>query len=150
MVGEYKNKSNNVMRRNGQIFSFAPVEQVQQSMTDLMDRFHRAQNEMHPLLLSSMFHYKFIRIHPFDDGNGRTARLLSNMILMHYGYPIVIVPSDMKFKDAYYQALELTDALNDDVSQCIQNNDDVLFTPFITYMGERLSRSFDQMIAGAK
>ena len=46
----------------------------------------------HPVLLASEFHYRFVKIHPFTDGNGRTARLLANMILMSHWYPMIIVP----------------------------------------------------------
>jgi Fic family protein len=44
------------------------------------------------LLLASTAHYVCVRIHPFLDGNGRTARLLSNLILMRRGYPPIIIP----------------------------------------------------------
>ena len=109
------------------MFHFAPCEQVQYLMQDLIDRYNKVKDVVHPLILSSIFHYKFIRIHPFDDGNGRTARFVSNMILMHYGYPIVIVPSDDEVKQEYYNALQLVDVSYDDLSVCIQDTDTVLF-----------------------
>jgi Fic family protein len=46
----------------------------------------------HPVLIASEFHYRFVKIHPFTDGNGRTARLLVNLILMSIWYPMIIVP----------------------------------------------------------
>lgn len=62
----------------------------------------------HGLLIACEFHYRFVRIHPFDDGNGRMARLLMNLILMQHGYPVAIVP--MKKRKEYIAALEIADA----------------------------------------
>jgi Fic family protein len=47
---------------------------------------------LHPVILSGQFHYRFVQIHPYIDGNGRTARILSNIILLSRGYPMVILP----------------------------------------------------------
>ena len=89
------------------------------------------ENTLHSLEIASIFHYKFIRIHPFSDGNGRTARMLSNIILMHYGYPIIVVPSDAKDKDAYYTALNQTDTLIPDLQQAIQEPNNIKNYRFI-------------------
>jgi Fic family protein len=51
-----------------------------------------AVNKIHPVLAASLAHREFVRIHPFIDGNGRTARLLMNLILFRAGYPITIIP----------------------------------------------------------
>ena len=79
------------------------------------------------------FHYKFIRIHPFDDGNGRTARILMNFILMQFGFPPVIIKTEDKVN--YFAALQLADAGN--------------IEPFINYIAINLNRSLEIMIAGA-
>lgn len=70
-------------------------------------------NKMHPVILASQAHHKLVHIHPFTDGNGRTARLLMNLILMQHGYPIVIILKNERKK--YYNALEKADKgfLND-------------------------------------
>lgn len=59
------------------------ANEVPQLMEELMEWYTKARGDIHPTLLASEFHYRFVKIHPFVDGNGRTARLLSNMILMN-------------------------------------------------------------------
>jgi Fic family protein len=56
------------------------------------------------LLVAAAAHTWFVTIHPFIDGNGRVARLLLNLILMRYGYPIAIITKDDRLR--YYDALE--------------------------------------------
>lgn len=61
---------------------------------DLMDEFHnwlKAKPKLHPIELAAEAHYHLVTIHPFVDGNGRTARLLMNLILMMQGYPPAII-----------------------------------------------------------
>ena len=76
------------------MYYFTPPEQVKPAMTDLLDRY-RAQEAAgeHPIIIAAAFHYRFVRIHPFDDGNGRMAHLLMNLILKKHGYPAAIVES---------------------------------------------------------
>ncbi|MBI4599471.1 Fic family protein [Candidatus Uhrbacteria bacterium] len=50
------------------------------------------QKKTDPVVLAAKAHYRFVKIHPFTDGNGRIARVLSNIILMRAGYPLVIIP----------------------------------------------------------
>jgi Fic family protein len=68
------------------------ASEVANLMEELMIWYIGSVAIMHPTLLTSEFHYRFVKIHPFVDGNGRTARLLSNLILMSHGYPMIIVP----------------------------------------------------------
>ncbi len=61
---------------------------------DLMDQFQtwlNTKHRLHPVLFAGEAHYKLVTIHPFVDGNGRTARLLMNLLLMMYGYPPAII-----------------------------------------------------------
>lgn len=55
---------------------------------------------LHPVQLSALAHYKLVHIHPFIDGNGRTSRLLMNMILMRAGFPPVIIPKQERYRYA--------------------------------------------------
>jgi Fic family protein len=67
---------------------------------------------LHPVELAAEFHFRFVYIHPFSDGNGRTARLLMNLILMKYGFPPAVkAANDARLK--YYESLEIASMGND-------------------------------------
>ncbi len=135
-VGVYKSMPNHVLTPTGETFRFATPEETPAMMSDLINWYREKETdpETHPLLLAAEFHYKFIRIHPFDDGNGRTARILMNFILMKNGYPPVIIKT--KDKDNYIAALQQSDA--------------GMIVPFFEYIGKNLEESLDLMIRGAK
>jgi Fic family protein len=80
-AGDYKKHNNHVLTSTVQVFEYVEMSQVPQLMTDLLDWYNTARLSWNPFVLASIFHYKFIRIHPFGDGNGRMARLLMNLIL---------------------------------------------------------------------
>lgn len=135
-VGSYKTSPNHVKTKTGEIFYFATPEETPSKMTDLMNWYREKseQKEVNPIFLAAEFHYKFIRIHPFDDGNGRTARILMNFILMKFNFPPVIIKTEDKAN--YFAALQLADAGN--------------IEAFIDYISQNLIRSLEIMIAGAK
>jgi Fic family protein len=80
---------------------------VQEEMEKLFFWFETNKSNLHPVELASLFHFKFVYIHPFADGNGRTARLIMNMILMQFGYPPAIIKAKPEQRIKYYEALEL-------------------------------------------
>jgi len=133
-VGEYKKEPNHVETVTGEMFYFATPEETPAKMHDLIEWYRAKKEELHPLLLAAEFHYKFIRIHPFDDGNGRTARLLMNFILMQNAYPPVVIRTDDK--ENYFAVLRQADAGN--------------LEPFIEYIGENLEHSLTLMLKGAR
>lgn len=135
-VGEYKTVPNHVKTKTGEIFRFATPEETPSKMYDLIEWYRKEVNktEVSAILLATEFHYKFIRIHPFDDGNGRTARILMNFILMKLGYPPVIIKTEDK--QNYFSALQQADAGQ--------------ITPFINYIAKNLVHSLNLMISGAK
>lgn len=111
-VGQYKGMPNNVRMHTGEVHCFASPEDVQPMMGDLIDwcRTKEADGE-HPIVVAATFHYRFVQIHPFDDGNGRMARLLMNLILMRHGYTIAMVQRDGR--DRYIAEIERTQATGD-------------------------------------
>lgn len=135
-IGKYKTAANHVLTQTGEIFYFATPEETPAKMGDLMTWYQEEQSEsdVQPILLAAEFHYRFIRIHPFDDGNGRTARLIMNFILMRFGYPPVIIRTDDK--ENYFNVLRLADAGN--------------LQPFVEYMAQNLVHSLEIMIKGAR
>ena len=78
-------------------------------MGDLVDWYNTAAQEriLSPVELAALFHYRYIRIHPFEDGNGRIARLLVNYILTRHDYPMIVVRS--RKKSEYLEALHQAD-----------------------------------------
>lgn len=135
-VGQYKTTPNHVQTKTGEIFRFSTPEETPSKMHDLLEwyRSRTTEPDINAIILAAEFHYRFIRIHPFDDGNGRTARILMNFILMKFGYPPVIIKTEDK--ENYFAALQQADA--------------GIIQPFIDYIAVNLIRSLEIMIAGAK
>ncbi len=82
-AGQYKTRPNSVITRYGDRFEYALPEETQKLMSDLENWYNTAEKEakLSPIELTALFHYRYIRIHPFEDGNGRIARLMMNFIL---------------------------------------------------------------------
>lgn len=108
-TGQYKTRPNSVITRYGDRFDYASPEETPALMTDLVDWYNAAEQEgvLSPSELAALFHYRYIRIHPFEDGNGRIARLIVNYILARHGYPMIVVRS--RKKNEYLEALHKTD-----------------------------------------
>jgi Fic family protein len=149
-AGEYKKHQNHVITNTGAKFEYSEPWQVPQMMSDLLDWYNNNRETMHPVILASIFHYKFIRIHPFGDGNGRTARLLMNLILQSSGQVIAMVKSDPESKSSYLNSLSLVDNNFIDIQECLIENNVDLFEPFVIEIGNCLMSSYDIMIRGAK
>jgi Fic family protein len=75
-----------------------------------------AQN-LHSLEYATLAHYRFVSIHPFRDGNGRTARLLMNLLLLRAGYPIVIISNQER--NDYINAIGYGQSNQDDTSRLL-------------------------------
>ena len=95
-----------------------PAFEVPSLMEELIAWVRKNQKKMHPVQMAALAHHKLVHIHPFTDGNGRTARLFMNLILMQKGYPTVIILKNDRKK--YYRALEKADkGKTDDIEKFV-------------------------------
>lgn len=135
-LGEYKQTPNHVKTPTGAIHYYASVEETPIKMGELMNWYTKIKDnkEVHPLVIATLFHHQLVAIHPFDDGNGRMARLLMNLILLQKGFPAIVVKQEDRMN--YYQVLRQADASE--------------YLPIIEYMGEVLKHSLGIYLRGAK
>lgn len=84
---------------------------IQEQMDNLFKWYEGKAQSLHPIVRGSILHVIFVGIHPFIDGNGRTARLLLNLELMKSGYPPVIIRVENRL--AYYNALDKSHTTED-------------------------------------
>jgi len=132
--GQYKTTPNSVELQNGEIFEYTSPADTPLKMQELVQWYNENSKKEHPLLLASLLHYRFVRIHPFDDGNGRVSRLLMNYVLLKNQLPMVVIKSDEK--KAYLNALNQADTGEIDA--------------FVNYIGEQLLWSLDLNVKAAK
>jgi Fic family protein len=107
-VGKYKLAPNSVQLSDGEVHEYASVRDTPLLMGELVSWYQEKETVMHPIQLATEFHYKFVSIHPFGDGNGRVSRLLMNYVLYKNNYPPVIIKSEDK--ESYLTALQKADA----------------------------------------
>ena len=134
-MGRYKTAPNHVRTTTGETHFYATPQETPALMGELMAWYRREAetDELHPLVLAATFHYRFVAIHPFDDGNGRMARLLTNLILMQHGFVPVVIP--LEARGDYLLALEKADAGD--------------LAAFVELIGQELIRSLDLTLATA-
>jgi Fic family protein len=87
--GAYKQQSNHVLQPDGTIHRYVEPLQVQPEMEALCDYIRISPD--HVIHVAAMAHYHLVRIHPFDDGNGRVARILMNLILLRAAYSPAVI-----------------------------------------------------------
>ena len=91
--GKFRKGNEGVFDEKGNCIHFCPPpEQVDELMKQLFAWMKKNNEKIHPLILSSVFHYEFVFIHPFSDGNGRTARLWQNVLLSNWESLFEYVP----------------------------------------------------------
>lgn len=106
IAGQFKKMGNFI---GGSKTKTASPFEVENKLNDLIDEYNKSNENI--LVKVSKFHSDFEKIHPFLDGNGRTGRLIMNMELMKYGYPICIIENKDRLE--YYDSLELAQTKND-------------------------------------
>ena len=135
--GEFRTSSEGVFDDNGNcIFVCPPGDRVNSLMNDLFEWLNENKDTIHPLILSSIFHYEFVFIHPFTNGNGRTVRLWQNSILYKWKDIFEYLPIESKihkYQDEYY----------DSIAKCHKNaNSNV----FIEFMLKMIDETLDEVI----
>lgn len=103
------------------------VSNVLGAMRDLISWMRGNQKKLHPVEFAAIVHHKLVNIHPFFDGNGRTARVVMNLLLLQEGYPLVIVLKNDRKK--YYQVLARADAGD--------------IRPFVRFIAQAVERSLN-------
>jgi Fic family protein len=111
-VGKYRKGPIYVVNGQGQVvYEGPPASKVMGMMERYVNWINRA-SEIHPLIKAAIVHLHFVQIHPFDDGNGRSARALSNLFLMNQDYQFInfLSPSDYfdHHRAEYYKAIQNT------------------------------------------
>ena len=149
-AGQYKTRPNSVITRTGERFEYASPEETQALMTDLVQWYNEeeAKGELSLAELCALFHYRYIRIHPFEDGNGRIARLLVNYILCRHDYPMIVVKSADKAN--YLNALSLCDANVGPVPSVGAHAGIEQIRPFVAYVEHCMERALTTCIKAAK
>jgi Fic family protein len=90
-----------------------PALQVQSLMDEYFALYEQKRETVHPVVLSAELHERLVTIHPFTDGNGRTARLVMNLVLLQHGFPLAIIGGGAESRIAYYDALEQAQMVGD-------------------------------------
>ncbi|MFH1451765.1 MAG: Fic family protein [archaeon] len=91
-------------------FDASPGIYVKTDMDLILKWYNENKSGLHPLVLATLFHHKFEKVHPFMDGNGRTGRMLMNYILIRAGYPPIVIYK--KNREDYLDALGIADKIN--------------------------------------
>lgn len=133
--GNFRQGEEGVFNGEQCIFMAPPARFVPQLMDDLFNWMGEEKNSIHPLILGSVFHYEFVFIHPFSDGNGRMARLWHTAILYRWKPVFEYIPIESqieKFQEEYYEA----------IAQC---HVDGASTHFIEFMLSQIDRILDEI-----
>ena len=135
--GEFRKGNEGVFDEKGNcIHVCPPPEQVNELMKQLFKWMEDNNSIVHPLILSSVFHYEFVFIHPFKDGNGRTARLWQNVILSNWEEIFEYVPIESqikKYQEEYYSA----------IANCDHNGNS---TEFIEFMLKMIDETLEDLM----
>ncbi len=124
IAGKYRSKDVFI---NGADHKPPSALEVPAKMNELVKWAGKNHKKMEIVEFSAILHHKFVHIHPFEDGNGRTGRLVMNIFLMKYGFPLVIIQKNDRQK--YYRVLSMAD-----------NGD---YKPLVNFIGQAVLRSLN-------
>ena len=134
--GEFRKGDEGVFSGDKCIFVAPPPDMINGLMEDLLSWIKKNEGIVHPLIMAAVFHYEFVFIHPFADGNGRMARLWHTVILYRCRNVFEFIPLESqieRFQDEYYDA----------IAKChVNGNSDV----FIEFMLEMINQILDEVI----
>lgn len=135
-AGNFRSGDEGVFNGDQCIFMAPPPDLVPGFMSELFSWMKKNKAKIHPLIMSAVFHYEFVFIHPFSDGNGRMARLWHTVILSKWNSAFEYIPIESqieKFQDEYYKA----------IADChVNGNSNV----FVEFMLERIDAILDEVI----
>ena len=134
--GKFRRGAEGVFDGDRCIFMAPPPEMVSPLMEQLFSWMKQNVKTVHPLILSCVFHYEFVFIHPFSDGNGRMARLWQTILLTEWNPVFQYIPLESqieKFQDGYYDA----------IAECNAKGNS---TRFIEFMLARISEVLDEVL----
>jgi Fic family protein len=121
-IGVWKTEYNCIYNHKGEKFEFVPPYEVPDRIHKLLDKTNAAidaikgnrKNASHPIDIALQFHLEYVLIHPFYDGNGRTARILTNILLIAFGYPPFWVKNaELDLYNQYISEIQGYDAPSD-------------------------------------
>lgn len=124
-AGEYRNYDLEV---RGAGFTPPPFYEISENMKEFTSMLNDNTDELRPIEFAAQVHYDFVWIHPFEDGNGRMARLLLNLVLVRNGYPFAVIRSVDKTK--YLKSLRQMDVERE-------------FEPFLIYIARCVEQTLD-------
>ena len=138
--GEFRKGEEGVFDGDTCIFVAPPASMVPSLMEELFQWMKESRKTLHPLILSCVFHYEFVFIHPFSDGNGRMARLWHTAILSKWNPVFEYIPIESqieKFQSDYYNA----------ISTCHREGES---TEFIQFILKQIDAILDEVIDQVK
>lgn len=135
--GQFRRGEEGVFSGGKCIFMAPPARLVPELMGNLFDWLNKCKEEVHPLIMSCVFHYEFVFIHPFSDGNGRMARLWHSAFLAKWNNVFEYIPIESqieKFQDEYYDA----------IAKCHTEGSS---NTFIQFMLKQIDKVLDEIIS---
>lgn len=132
--GRYKEHPNHVYTLSGEIHKYVEPVDVEPQMLELFDWINEKDEKkiMHPLITAAVGHYNMVRIHPFDDGNGRGARLLMNIILLKNESQLAVIRNDLR--QQYIEILNQVDSNGN-------------LEPFVNFIGQALLQTQENILS---